>query len=64
MARVESGVPVKGQCSNADERGPLPGPQLQKCVWRGRMGSRGVRGRGAIGLGGWLDVEMKEKIVV
>lgn len=28
------------------------------------MGSRGVQGRGAIGLGGWLGTEMREKTVI
>lgn len=28
--KVESGVPVKGECSYADERGPSPGSRLQK----------------------------------
>lgn len=30
MVKVESGVSVKGQCSNEVERGLWPGPRLQK----------------------------------
>lgn len=30
----------------------------------GRMGSRGVQGGGATGLGGWLGVELRGKAVV
>lgn len=49
--KVESGVSVKGQCSNEVERRPWPGPRLQKRSVEERMDSRGFQGRGAIRLG-------------
>lgn len=38
MVKVESGVSVKGQCSNEVERGLWPGPRLQKRSVEGQDG--------------------------
>ena len=57
-------VRVKDWCPGAGERWMWPGPRLQEWAWKGRMGSRGVLGEGAVGHGCWLEFGgVKEKLM-